>query len=57
MCYKITGKGYERKECVHGGKEKVKEQYYAIYINVWIRFGHRIGHSSQVCVCVCVCVN
>ncbi len=24
-CYRITCKGYERKECVHGGKERFKK--------------------------------
>ena len=27
MCHRITCKGYERKECVHGGKDRFKEQY------------------------------
>ena len=26
MCYRITYKFYEWKKCVHGGKERVKEQ-------------------------------
>ena len=27
VCNSVTGKDYERKECIHGGKEMVKEQY------------------------------
>ena len=26
VCHRVTCKDYLRKECIHGGKEKVKEQ-------------------------------
>ena len=37
VCYRITCKGNERKECVHGGKARFKKQYYHANIDVWIR--------------------
>ena len=37
VCYRVTCRYYERKVCIHGGKEKVKEQYSPANINVWIR--------------------
>ena len=36
-CHRITCKGYERKKCVHGGKERFKKQYSPANIDVWIR--------------------
>ena len=27
MCHRVTCKDYERKECVHGGEERIKKQY------------------------------
>ena len=36
VCHRITCKDYERKECVHGGKERVKEQYFRANTDVWI---------------------
>ena len=27
VCHRVTCKDCERKECIHGGKERVKEQY------------------------------
>ena len=36
-CVMITCKGYERKECVHGGKEIFKEQYSSANIDIWIK--------------------
>ena len=41
---------YERKECIHVGKERVKEQYSPANTDVWIRLGHGKGHNSQECV-------
>ena len=38
MCHKVTCKDYERKECIHGGKERrIKEQYSPANTDVWIR--------------------
>ena len=56
MCYRITCKGYERKECVHEGKERIKGRYSAANIDVWIRNDYEIGVSSQEFV-LCKCVN
>ena len=36
-CVIVTCKGYERKECIHEDKERVKEQYSAAKTDVWIR--------------------
>ena len=33
----ITCKGYGRKKCIHGDKERLKEQYSPAIIDVWIR--------------------
>ena len=30
----IPTKGYERKKCIHGGKERFKEQYSPVNIDV-----------------------
>ncbi len=35
-CHKFLYKGYEREECVNGGKERFKEMYPAS-VDVWIR--------------------
>ena len=37
MCHKITCKDYERKDYIHGDKERFKEQYSAANIDVCIR--------------------
>ena len=37
VCHRGTCKDYERKECIHGGKERVKEQYSPANTDVWIR--------------------
>ena len=37
VCDKFTCKGYERKECLHGGKEMFKKLYSSANIDVWIR--------------------
>ena len=36
-CHRITCKGYERKESVHGGKKRFKEQYSSANIYVWTK--------------------
>ena len=33
----MKGRCYERKKCVHGGKEMFKEQYPPANIYIWIR--------------------
>ena len=37
VCHRITCKDYERKECIHGDKERLKEQYSSANIDIWIR--------------------
>ena len=44
-CVRVTCKDYERKECIHGGKEEVKKKYSPA--NMYQRLRHGIGHSSQ----------
>ena len=36
-CHRFTCKDYEMKECIHGGKERVKEQYSPANTDIWIR--------------------
>ena len=47
VCNRVTCKDYERKECIHGGKEMVKEQYSSANTHMDQRLGHGRGHSSQ----------
>ena len=37
VCHRMTCKNYERKKCVHGCKERFKEQYSHANIDIWIR--------------------
>ena len=37
MCHKVTCKDCERKECIYGGTEMVKEQYSPANTDVWMR--------------------
>ena len=30
-------KHYERKECIHGGKERIKEQFMPVNPDVWMK--------------------
>ena len=36
VCHRITCKDYERKECVHGDKKRIKEQYSPANTDIWI---------------------
>ena len=38
VCLKVICKDYERKKySIHVGKEKVKEQYFLVNTDIWIR--------------------
>ena len=37
VCHGVTYKDYERKEYIHEGKERNKEQYSPAKTDVWIR--------------------
>lgn len=37
VCHRVSGKGYEKKEYVHGDKERPKEQYPLVDFDIWIR--------------------
>ena len=47
VCYRITCKGYEGKKCVHGSKERFKEQYSLANIDRWIRDLNRAQQSRM----------
>ena len=37
VCYRISCKFYKTKECVNGGKERIKDQYFPANIDIGIR--------------------
>ena len=37
VCHRVTCEANERKECIHRGKERLKEQYSPVNTDLWIR--------------------
>ena len=49
VCYRITYKGYESKECVYGDKKRFKGTVFSCQ-HMDQRLGHGVVHISQECV-------